>query len=452
MNTDTVIKPSFKLHLYRINPSLLLFIATILAIMVANSLLKDYYQHILSYPIQFNVLGLDLFAHHGEPMSFSLFVNDVLMVLFFFIVGLDIKQQFLIGELSSARRAILPVVGAIGGMIVPVLIFSIFASNGEAARGMAIPMATDIAFVLAVLTVLRNHVPASLRVFMTTLAVADDIGGIIVIAVFYSTGIDFMMLGIGLAVVLLLAILGARGVRSLGVYLIGLLVVWYFLLQSGVHTTIAGVLVALTVPATPLVSTYTLRRLAEKTMPQLSNEEVLKMPKAVVLSHAELESVNSLAHAASVAVSPVQKLEHKLSDWVNYLVLPIFAFVNAGIDLSTIELSQMSTVPFAIGLGLLLGKSIGIFLFSYIFIRLTGNKWPKGVYPSLLFAVSILGGIGFTVSLFIASLSYPVSTHLSYLNEAKVGILLGSLLSGVLGYLAVLWASNRRSKAIDRSM
>ena len=448
--TSGILRPVRRFTIRKVDSSVVLFIATIVALIVANSPLRELYHTLLTIPINLNILGLDIFQSHGETMSFLVFANDVLMVFFFFVVGLDIKQQLLVGELSSVKKAMMPVVGAIGGMIVPILLFLLIAPSGDASRGAAIPMATDIAFVLAVLMVLKEHVPTSLRVFMTTLAVADDIGGIIVIALFYSTGINLLMLGLGLAVVALLALLGRVGGRHIGLYMVGLFVVWFFFLQSGIHTTIAGVMVALTVPMTTSVSRHQLGSLAGAISRMLPATESTKKGEATHLEGTDIAMINSLRQAAASAIPPVQRLEHALTDWVNYLILPVFAFVNAGIDFSTFAMGGISALPFAVTLGLFIGKPIGIFLFTYIYIRLTKHEWSEGVYPAMLFAVSILGGIGFTVSMFIASLSYDVQLHLDWLSEAKLGILVGSLISGIVGYIAVLAAGKRHQKKMAK--
>lgn len=446
--TNRILRPIQRFTIRKVDSTVVLFLATIVALIVANSPLRDLYHNLLAIPINLNILGLDIFHYHGEPMSFLVFANDVLMVFFFFVVGLDIKQQLLVGELSSVKKAMMPVVGAIGGMIVPILLFWLIAPAGDASRGAAIPMATDIAFVLAVLMVLKDHVPVSLRVFMTTLAVADDIGGIIVIALFYSSGINLLMLGLGLAVVALLALLGRSGVRNIVIYMIGLFVVWFFFLQSGIHTTIAGVMVALTVPMTTSVSRHQLSHLAGTVSKILPHTEDAQKGQTTHLDEADLALINSLRQSASRAIPPVQRLEHALTGWVNYLILPIFAFVNAGIDFSTFAMGGISALPVAVILGLFVGKPVGIFLFTYVYIRLTKHQWSDGVYPAMLFAVSILGGIGFTVSMFIASLSYDVHLHLDWLSEAKLGILTGSLISGVVGYIAVLAVGKRRQKKL----
>ena len=443
---NRLLRPIQRFTIRKVDSTVVLFLATIVALIVANSPLRDLYHTLLAIPINLNILGLDIFQHHGEPMSFLVFANDVLMVFFFFVVGLDIKQQLLVGELSSVKKAMMPVVGAIGGMIMPILLFWLIAPAGDASRGAAIPMATDIAFVLAVLMVLKDHVPASLRVFMTTLAVADDIGGIIVIALFYSSGINLLMLGLGLATVALLALLGRSGVRHIVIYMIGLFIVWFFFLQSGIHTTIAGVMVALAVPMTTSVSCHQLGNLAGTVSRMLPHTENTQKDQTTHLDGADIAMINSLRQSASRAIPPVQRLEHALTGWVNYLILPIFAFVNAGIDFSTFTMDSISALPFAVSLGLLIGKPVGIFLFTYVYILLTKHQWSDGVYPAMLFAVSILGGIGFTVSMFIASLSYDVQLHLDWLSEAKLGILTGSLISGIIGYITVLAVGKRHQK------
>jgi Na+/H+ antiporter NhaA len=441
-----ILRPIQRFTLPKIDSSAVLFLATVVALVIANSPLRDLYHALLKVPISLDVLGLSVFSDHGKPMSFLVFANDVLMVFFFFVVGLDIKQQLLVGELSSVKKAVMPVVGAIGGMIFPILVFMLIAPSGDAMRGAATPMATDIAFVLAVLMLLKDHVPPSLRVFMTTLAVADDIGGIIVIAIFYSSGINLLMLGLGLLTVAILAWLGYKRVRHLGIYMLGLFVVWFFFLQSGIHTTIAGVMVALTVPMTTAVSRHQLGNLAGTFSKMLPGAEGDQEGKPTTLDSADMAMINSLRHAASAAIPPVQRFEHALTGWVNYLILPIFAFVNAGIDFSTLSMGAVSTLPLAVGLGLFIGKPLGIFSFTYAYIRITKRGWSEGMYPALLFAVTILGGIGFTVSMFIASLSYDVQLHLELLDEAKLGILIGSSMSGIVGYFTVLCVGRRHNR------
>lgn len=432
--SNTFLRPLNRLIFVRPNASLILMIATVLAVIIANSSWSGVYNEILHYPINLQIGDFNVFSHHGKVMDFVTFANDVLMVFFFFQVGLEIKQEILVGELSTAKKALLPVVGAMGGMIFPVLFFLLVCHKAPDMHGAAIPMATDIAFVIAILGILGSRVPPALKAFITSLAVADDIGGIIVIAVFYSTTFHASMLLFAVIALLVIYLLGRSGVRALWVYYIGLFVVWYFLLQSGIHTTIAGVLVAFVVPATPAITTNELSRYTHAISNLLPTDRQRTSKRSRLLPHEQLAVINSIAHQSSRAISPLQRLEHQLSDWVSYLILPLFAFVNAGVTLGGVAPADLVNVPLAVFLGLFIGKPLGITLFSYVFIRLTGNVWPNKVNFISLLGVSILGGIGFTVALFIATLSYDAA-HVDLLNQAKMGIFAGSIVSGVVGYM-----------------
>ena len=391
------------------NASLLLFLTTIAAIVLANSPLVDAYNSCLEYPLDFRFDNFIFFPHHGQPMSLITFVNDAFMAIFFFVVGMEIKQELLVGELSSARKALLPVIAACGGMIVPVLVYLSVCHSGPAAHGAAIPMATDIAFALAALGALGSRVPLSLRVFLTALAVVDDIGGIIVIAIFYSGHVAATPLFIALGVLVLLTVGGRLGIQHALFFYTGFFVVWYLFTQAGIHPTIAGVLVAFTVPA---------------------------RPKVKLDSFAD----NMRDHLASLdftqTVSPLQSLVERLNPVVNYLILPLFAFVNAGVHFGGFDLSALAGIPLAIFLGLFVGKTIGIFTFSYLAAKARIVSISPEITKRALFGVSILGGIGFTVSLFIANLSFAAVPDIGdeLLNEAKLGIFVGSLVSGIVGY------------------
>lgn len=435
MNSGQLIKPLKSLVGRRLDSSLLLFIASIAAVIVANTPLNALYQSFVEFPVLVNIGGYELFSHHGETMSLLSFVNDVLMVLFFLQVGLEIKQEGLVGELSTVRRAVFPVVGAVGGMVIPVLVFFLFCHSKPGVDGLAIPMATDIAFALAVLSSLGKRVPPALKTFLASLAVADDIGGIIVIAVFYSSHINFLMLLGGLGVLLLLYLLGQLGLRRLWLYYVGTFVVWYFFLQSGVHTTIAGVLVAFIVSARPAVPSSEMVAVVQGMLRLLPEDKQKTAGRSVLLPHEQVAVVSSMSQIVNGAVNPIQRMESQLAPIVNFIVLPLFAFVNAGVAFGNISVEQLLEVPLAISAGLFVGKPLGIFLFSYLFIKLTKSSLPKGMTFKNMAALSFLGGIGFTVSLFIASLSYG-SPDLAYvLNEAKIGIFVGSILSGVVGFL-----------------
>lgn len=366
-------------------------------------------------------------------MTVSQVVNDALMAIFFFLVGLEIKQELLVGELSSPKKALLPIIAALGGMVVPVLFFLAIANQHPQSIGAAIPMATDIAFALAVLTALGSRVPKSLRIFLAALAVVDDIGGIIVIAIFYSTHISWLPLGIGFALLGITLLLGRLKIHTLEPYIVLGIAVWALFLQSGIHPTIAGVLIALCLPAGTKVHIGKLSSYLSDLTSRLSTE-AREAKGALVLSHEQLKIIGGIKSTATKAISPVQIIEHAIAPLVNYVILPLFAFVNAGITFGGITSEGLLGVPLAIFLGLFPGKAIGITLFTWVAIRMGICAAPVGMNLRRLIGLSILGGIGFTVSLFIANLSYDDPSMLAMLNEAKLGIFVGTIVSGIVGY------------------
>lgn len=432
-----ILRPLKRFAIQKPNASLLLFVATILAMVLANSPVADRYQQFLLHPIDLHAGQFGFFTHHGEPMTLLAFVNDALMAVFFFTIGLEIKQEVLIGELCSFRKALLPIIAACGGMIVPVLFYLAVCHEGTAASGAAIPMATDIAFALAVLGLLGKRVPLSLRIFLTALAVVDDIGGIIIIALFYSGTIHFQPLLIS---VLLLAALYAGGkmkiYNRLFYYVLGFCV-WMLFLESGIHPTIAGVLVAFTVPARPKLHLDRFRNDMGEFLAMLDAAEAKSSHKATVLSAKQIHILNNIHSRTNHTISPLQSITDKLHPFVNYIILPLFAFVNAGVTFGDISMSSLAQVPLAVFLGLVVGKTLGIFSFSYLSIRTGLISMPKGMNVQNLFAVSALGGIGFTVALFIANLSFGTlsADGLDLLNQAKLGVFSGSFAAGILGYI-----------------
>lgn len=427
-----ILNPLRRMSIPKPNASILLFVAAILAVCIANSPWNGWYQDLLNYPIEVKVLGFELFAHHGHTMTLAAFVNDFLMAFFFFNIGLEIKQEMAVGELSSVKKSILPVIAAFGGMIMPVLCFFAIVHEGPGAGGAAIPMATDIAFALALIGALGNRVPAALRIFIMALAVVDDIGGIIVIATFYSSGVTWVPLMIAFAVLALIAFCGKSGVDHPGFYMLMFFVVWQLFLLSGIHTTIAGVLVALCVPMTTKVRIDNLQ-LALREQFASFTENHKEGKGALVLSHEQLQLTSGLRNTLSRSVSPVQTIEHMLSPIVSYFILPVFAFVNSGVSFADISSDGLMGVPLAIFLGLFVGKTVGISLFTWAAIKLGISPWPTGMNLRRLLPLSVFGGIGFTVSLFIASLSYGAG-HEDLLNQAKLGIFAGTIASGLVGY------------------
>lgn len=434
------------LHNYA-NGGYVLIAVTVLAMIVANSPLHTLYFSWWEQPVKFQIGGFNLFEHHGHPMTLMQVINDALMAVFFFSVGLEIKREVLVGELSSLRKALLPVIAAVGGIIIPITIYRLMSTDAAILQGSAIPMATDIAFSLGILSMFGKRVPIGLKIFLATLAVADDIGGILVIAIFYTEELSAMWL-LYSAGVLAVMLLGARlHINSKLFYLFGALVVWYFFLHSGIHPTIAGVLAAFCVPAHPVMNT---RRFideiceAVKDFPQA---KPVKRGETYILSPEQMNALKSVESASDKVISPLQDLEDTLHTLVNYLIIPLFAFANAGISLSGIAFSSLfQGISLSVWVALVAGKFMGIMLFSYLPVALGWVKRPDIVTWPMIAGVSALGGIGFTVSLFIANLSFPLDTEANalLLNQAKLGILAGSLLSGVIGYLILSFSLPRK--------
>ena len=442
-----ILKPLRRFALLKPSASLLLFAATILAIVMANSPWAIRYHMLLDFPIDIQIGQFNLFSHNGVPLSMLDFVNDALMTIFFFMIGLEIKQEVLVGELSSVRQALLPVVAACGGMIMPVLVYMCICGEPPAVQGAAIPMATDIAFALAVLGLLGKRVPLSMRIFLTALAVADDIGGIIVIAIFYSTNIATEPLLISLVVLAILYV-GGKFEHHRFFFYVGGFIVWILFMESGIHATIAGVLVAFTVPAQPVVKLEAFTDEMRSLLNMLDYKDVKHNKKADVLTAKHIQVLNNIHMLANKTVSPLQKITDKIYPLVNYLILPLFAFVNAGITFGDIQPESLVHVPLAVFLGLFIGKALGIFLFSYLFACTPFASMPEGMSKRNLFGVSMLGGIGFTVALFIANLSFDGSIEgENLLSQAKLGVFTGSFVSGVCGYFVLKWVLPKEQPA-----
>ena len=421
------------------NGGTVLMVATALALLVVNlPFSRDFYNSLWTHEIALQIGGFNLFSHHGHPMSIMAFINDALMAVFFFSVGLEIKREVRVGELSSFRQALLPIVAAIGGMGIPVLLFFFMGRGTDYIGGAAIPMATDIAFTLGVLAMLGSRVPVSLKIFLTTLAVVDDIGGILVIAIFYSTHIDYWML---LAAAVLLAILAAGGKLAIQskVFYLGIgAFVWFLFLNAGIHPTIAGVLIAFCVPARPVYAPKNYVKTIRRNIGYFSSEDEEKLTSRTILSKPQMNWLKEIESASDKVISPLQDMEDSLHPVVNYIIVPLFAFANAGIFFGDLQFGALfSGVAPAIIVGLVAGKFLGIFTFSWLAVKLGWAPMPEGCDWKQIAGVSVLGGIGFTVSLFIANLSFGTGDpYLSQiLNNAKLGILVGSLLAGILGWL-----------------
>lgn len=374
---------------------ILLFLAAVIAIIAANSPLLPYYKLLLSTPVELRVGTLEI----AKPLL--LWINDGLMAVFFFLVGLELKREWIEGELADKRNIILPGIGAIGGMLVPALVYLYFNYNDPiAVQGWAIPAATDIAFALGVLALLGSRVPVSLKVFLTSLAIFDDIGAILIIALFYTSKISLTALAVAALCIPVLLLLNRANVVSKSPYLLIGVIIWVATLKSGVHATLAGVILALFIP---------------------------------------------MRSKQDPTVSPLKSLEHDLHSIVAFFILPVFAFANAGVDLFGVGMEQLlHPVPIGIALGLFLGKQIGVFGLCWIAIKLKLAKIPTGMNWLNLYGISVLSGIGFTMSLFIGSLAFE-ETGINLTFDERLGIIVGSLLSGILGYL-VLRTSLKKQK------
>ena len=421
-----------------LSSSVVLIICTVLALVCANvPAIKEWYFSLWQNTVSISIGNFNFFSHNGHPMTVMSVINDFLMAIFFLSVGLEIKREILVGELSSMKKALLPIIGACGGMIVPVLIFWLFCPNDPAMmRGLAIPMATDIAFSLGVLSVFKTRVPVGLKVFLAALAVADDLGGIIVIALFYSSHINVTFLILTAVAVLVLVAANMLKVRAKSFYIAVGLVLWYFMLQSGIHATIAGVIVAFSVPASLTKGTgHYLERIRNniKLFPVINIDD---QHKTVVLNNEEVHTLKSIESAADKMISPLQDLEDNLHFLINYVVIPLFAFANAGICLHGMGISGIfSGVGLSVMLGLVLGKFIGVFSFSWIAVRLGVVKLPANTTWKAFASVCVICGIGFTVSMFIADLSYSGlgASGAALLDQAKLGVLVGSVVSALIG-------------------
>lgn len=416
-----------------------LICATALALLVVNlPFMHDFYNGLWTHEMALKIGRFNLFSHQGHAMSVMDVINDALMAVFFFSVGLEIKREVLVGELSSFRKALLPIMAAIGGMIMPVLIFFAIGHGQDYIKGAAIPMATDIAFSLGILSMLGNRVPISLKIFLTTLAVVDDIGGILVIAIFYSSHIEYSLLILAAVLLIILMLGGKLAIQSKLFYLgIGAFV-WFLFLNAGIHPTIAGVLIAFCVPARPVVAPKNYIKTIRRNISYFASENDEKLNSRTILDKNQLNILKEIESASDKVISPLQDMEDSLHPIVNYIIVPLFAFANAGIYFGDLEASAIiSGLSLAIILSLVVGKFLGILLFSFFTVKFKWAPMPQGCNWKQMAAVAMLGGIGFTVSLFIANLSFgtgdPYMSQM--LDNAKLGILAGSFIAGFLGWL-----------------
>lgn len=430
-----------------------LIAATVMALAIANiPAVNSYYFDFWNQPLRLQVGDFNLLSHNGHPMTMLSFINDALMAIFFFTIGLEIKREILVGELSSFRQALLPIVGAVGGMAAPVLLYFLLSKGTPYAGGAAIPMATDIAFSLGVLAMLGSRVPISLKVFLTTLAVVDDIGGIVVIATCYSGHIEYIYLLYALGLLGVLVMGQAMRIQSKVFYLTIGSVIWFLFLNSGVHPTIAGVAVAFCIPAKPVLNPKKYIVAIRDAISNFRKEDDEMLARRTILTNEQMDWLKQVESASDKVISPLQDMEDTLHGFVNNVIVPLFAFANAGIFLLDMEpVSVVEGISLAVICGLVAGKFAGIFLFSWLTVKLRLAPMPDAANWKMMAAVSMLGGIGFTVSLFIANLSFGTAAEADLLNHAKLGIVVGSLLAGILGF-CLLSATLPRGKAVKSSV
>ena len=409
---------------------ILLLCCAVLAMIVANSPLSDTYAGLWKTQFGFSINGTFI------GMSLEHWINDVLMAFFFLVVGLEIKREVLFGELAGFKRAALPIIAALGGMVGPGLIY--FALNGGTAseHGFGIPMATDIAFALGVLSTLGKRVSVSVKVFLVSLAVADDLGAIIVIALFYSSGIALEWLLVSAGIVAVLIILNKMGVKALTPYMISGVFLWIAVHNCGVHATIAAVMLAFTIPVAPRIDTLSFMEKLKNIVSHFQEAETKK--DGILLQNEQLEALHHLSKDKNAVQNPLLRLEHALAPYSNYLIMPIFAFANAGVTIGSNIDFGVDYVFLGIFLGLVVGKPIGIFSFTFIAEKLGIAARPAGVSWVEIFGAGTLGGIGFTMSMFVTNLAFSGEHALIATDVAKISILIASLSAVILGSIFFL--------------
>lgn len=399
---------------------ILLLLSALVALIWANSPLAESYFRLWNTRVTVDVTVLSV----SKPLL--LWINDGLMAAFFFVVGLEIKREVLMGELAAPKKAALSVAAALGGMVVPAGIYALLNAGGPGSAGWGVPMATDIAFTLGVIALLGSRVPLALKIFVTAVAIVDDLGAVLVIAIFYTEKLSLTTLGVGAAFLALMIGLNVAGVRRTWPYALLGFGLWLAFLKSGVHATIAGVLGALTIPANRLINAPEYLQRVQLMVTEFA-EDV--KPGRSELTEDQRDAVHSLEVASENVGTPLARLEHGMHPWVAFFIMPVFALANAGVALGG-EIELTSPVTLGVILGLLLGKQLGILVFSWLSVRLGIAALPGGASWRQMWGLSLLCGIGFTMSLFIASLAFADP---ALLDNAKVGILAGSLLSGLLG-------------------
>jgi NhaA family Na+:H+ antiporter len=422
-----IVRPFQEFFQTEASGGILLLVCTVIALLWSNSSYSESYFHLWHTKISLYIdkTGLDYSLHH--------WINDGLMAVFFFVVGLEIKRELLAGELSSFKKASLPVAAALGGMLFPAGIYLLFNAGTKASSGWGIPMATDIAFVIGIMALLGSRVPAALKVFVTALAIADDIGAILVIAFFYTSEISFISLAVAGGFFVILITANLLGIRNILIYTILGIGLWLAFLKSGIHATVAGVLLAFTIPSSSKINA---KEYVENNSRLLRNFDNVAEDDVTILKNEERQTyIHEIVDNSKSILPPLQRFEHGLAPLVSFIIMPLFALANAGVSIGQgfIE-ALLDSINIGIITGLFIGKQAGIFLFSWISIKIGLSSKPYDISWKSLYGGSVLAGIGFTMSLFITNLAFAEN---ELIETAKIGILLASLIAGIAGFIVL---------------
>lgn len=425
-----VVRPLQRVMALEVSTAVVVLVAVALALVIANTPMAAAYDAFWATSVHLEVGG-----HRLVELSFRDVVNDGLMTVFFLVVALEIKREWIFGELRDRRTAALPIVAALGGMVAPAVIYAMFNAGGPASAGWGIPMATDIAFAVAVLVAVGSRVPAGARLFLLTLAIVDDLGAILVIAVFYTRGLSFAWLGGAAGVLLLAWVMQRRRVRSTPVFVVLGVLCWFMLHESGVHSTIAGVAFGFLTPAWSLLAPHQYPGVANRLVGEVSDrigDGVLTHDEHA-FNHGTLREIGRLSMETQ---APLDRLEYRLAPWAAFVIVPVFGFANAGLVIPKVPPAVWlgDGVVLGVGLGLVVGKTVGVFGSAWLAVRFGLARMPRGMDGLHLLGVSMCAGVGFTVALFVANLAFSSD---DLVERAKLGIMVGSLVAGVLGYLTL---------------
>jgi NhaA family Na+:H+ antiporter len=431
-----ILEPFQRFFRVEASGGIVLMISTLTALILANSAWGETYLQVWENKF---TIGLGNFKLSKSLLHW---INDGFMAIFFFVVGLEIKRELIAGELSSVKQASLPIAAAIGGMVVPAGMYILLNQNPESASGWGIPMATDIAFSLGILSLLGKRVPIALKVFLVAFAIVDDLGAVLIIALFYSEDIHWNYLLIGLSLIVILIIFNRLQIISVHPYMAVGWIIWFMFLKSGIHPTIAGVLIAFTIPVNRTINLRTFKNDMQDNLDYFCYNP--KNTSLITLNHQQLAAISNMQNRIFHVQSPVQRLEHGLHGFVTYIVMPVFALANASVVLKGISFTDLfSGVSGAIEISLVAGKVLGIFIFSWLSVKIGLAKLPENVHWKHIISLGFLGGMGFTMSLFISNLAF---TSEALLTPAKIGILTGSLIAGVGGYILLLLTLKKNSE------